>query len=74
MSHRDPAELEGFREQGLAASTRDEFLRSARATRRWEHDHGVDVDSILAWIDSLRALFGDREADRRPWQGDDFRL
>ena len=72
MSPRD--DLEAFREQGLAAAARDEFARSARATQGWEHEHRLDVDSILAWIDSLRVLFGDPPADRRPWRGDDFRL
>jgi hypothetical protein len=67
-------ELDGFRAEGLAAGAREEFLRSTRATQRWEQGHRVDVDSILAWIGSLRALFGDPEVDRRPWQGDDFRL
>ena len=74
MSPHPREELEALREDALSATRRADFERSARATERWERAHAADVESILAWIDSLRALFGDPPADRRPWRGDDFRL
>jgi hypothetical protein len=68
------AELESLRAQPLSAAERAEWRASARATAAWDRRHAADVDAILAWIDGLRAAFGDPPVDRRPWRGDDFRL
>lgn len=51
-----------------------EFERSQQAVRRWEREHPTTIDSILDWIDQLRAVFGEPAVNREPWRGDDFRL
>ena len=73
MSGRDE-ELESMREDGLSAEIRRQFQASAEATSRWDRAHPLDVNAILDWIEELRMMFGDPKVDRRPWQGNDFRI
>ena len=70
----DPAELESLREDGLDPARGRAFADAERACRRWERDHPMDLEGLLAWIEQLRAAFGDAPVDRTPWRGDDFRL
>ena len=58
----------------LSESARRELKASARATEAWDRAHPTTLESILDWVDQLRALFGDPPVDRRPWRGGDFRL
>jgi hypothetical protein len=69
-----PEELEELRADGLSPERRREFEAAALAARRFEQARPGGIEEILHWIDELRALFGDPPIDRRPWQGDDFRL
>jgi len=73
MSRRDE-ELESMREDGFSAEIRRQFQASAEATARWDRAHPLDVNAILDWIEQLREAFGDPKVDRRPWQGNDFRI
>jgi hypothetical protein len=71
----DPEDdLEAFRQEGLSKARRDAFRAAAEAEVAWDRAHPVDLEGILAFIDQLRALFGDPPVDRAPWQGNDFRL
>lgn len=74
MSGGRQAELEAMRWEALAPECRAAMRRSAEAVAAWERDHPSDVGAALAWIDELRAVFGDPPVDRTPWRGDDFRL
>jgi hypothetical protein len=67
-------ELESLRADGISAARRAEFRVAEEATRAWDRAHPADLEAILAWIDELRALFGDPPVDRTPWRGEDFRL
>jgi hypothetical protein len=69
-----PEEDDAMREVALAEAERRDFAAAARATERWDRAHPTTLDSTLAWVDELRAAFGDPPVDRRPWRGDDFRL
>jgi hypothetical protein len=68
------AELDSLREDGLSPERRRQFAASAQATARWDREHPTDLEAILAWIDELRAVFGDPPVDRTPWRASDFRL
>jgi hypothetical protein len=74
VSRLDPRELEELRQDGLSEERRLAFRASEEATRRREREAPVGLEGILGWIDELRALLGEPAVDRRPWQGDDFRL
>jgi hypothetical protein len=67
-------DLEEMRRDGLSAQVRERFSRSQQAVRRWEREHPTTIDSILDWIDQLRAVFGEPPVNLEPWRGDDFRL
>ena len=72
-------ELEQMREDGMSAEVREAFTAAEHASTVWERERGrartqLGIDEILAWIDELRAVFGEPEIDRRPWIGNDFRL
>jgi hypothetical protein len=67
-------DLAEFREEGRSAERQRAFRDADRKIREWESAHPQTLDSILDWIDQLRAVFGDPPVDRRPWSGDDFRL
>ena len=67
-------DLEDFRRYTLASDTRENFARSEQEGRAWKRAHPTTLDDLLAWIDSLRELFGDAPTDLEPWGGDDFRL
>lgn len=67
-------DLETFRREGLSTARRDAFRAAAQAEGAWDRAHPVDIEGILAFIDQLRALFGDPPVDRAPWRGNDFRL
>jgi hypothetical protein len=73
MSQRDE-ELESMRDDALSDASRRAFRASAEATARWDRAHPLDVNAILDWIEELRMMFGDPKVDRRPWQGNDFRI
>lgn len=74
MSEARRLELESLRAEGVGRAARDEWSASAKATADWDRRHAADIEAILAWIDGLRAAFGDSPVDRRPWRGSDFRL
>ncbi len=79
MSRLTPEQLEEMREDGLSPEIREAFRAAERASDAWERKRGraqsqLGIDEILAWIDELRAVFGEPEVDRHPWVGDDFRL
>jgi hypothetical protein len=67
-------ELEEMRRDALSDDARRAFRDSANAIQGWEREHPLDLADTLAWIDELRALFGDPPVDRSPWRGSDFRL
>lgn len=67
-------ELETLRDDGLSPDRQRDFTEAARAATDWERTHPQGIEGILAFVDGLRALFGDPPVDRRPWQGDDFRI
>jgi hypothetical protein len=71
---RPPLELEEMREDGLSDERRRQFRASAEASERWDRAHPQSIDDILAFIDQLRAAFGEPPVDRRPWRGNDFRI
>lgn len=74
MSRSGAEELESLREETRSVERRRALRESARATARWDRRHPTDLVGVLAWIEELRALFGDPPVDRRPWRGEDFRL
>jgi hypothetical protein len=74
MSDTKSHDLEAFREEGLSAARRAAFRAATAAEDAWNRSHPVDLEGILAFIDQLRALFGDPPVDRTPWRGSDFRL
>jgi hypothetical protein len=67
-------ELDAMHEDVLAEAERRDLAAAARATERWDRAHPTTLDSTLAWVEQLRAAFGDPPVDRRPWRGADFRL
>ncbi len=67
-------ELESLREDGLSGERRRDFAAAARAVAAWEQAHPVGLEGILAFVDGLRALFGDPPVGREPWRGSDYRL
>ena len=71
LTERDYAEL---REDVLSEERRREFDASVRACEAWDRAHPVTLEGVLAWIDQIRAAFGEPQVDRTPWRGDDFRL
>ena len=58
----------------LVEGTAEEFAASRRAVEAWHREHPVSLPVLLAWIDSLRAIFGDPPIDRRPTAGNDYRI
>jgi hypothetical protein len=74
MSLARQQELETLREDGLAADRQRDFAAAERAVSAWERAHPQGLEGILAFVDGLRALFGDPPVDRRPWRGSDFRM
>lgn len=74
MSRLTVEERESFVSDGLSEARRRDFDASDRACREWERAHPISIEGILAWIDQLRAAFGDPPVDRTPWRGDDFRI
>ena len=67
-------ELETLRDDGLAPERKRDFAAAARAIAAWERAHPVGIEGILAFVEGLRALFGDPPVSREPWRGSDFRL
>jgi hypothetical protein len=74
MSFARQEELETLRQDGLATDRQRDFAAAARAATHWERAHPQGLEGILAFVDGLRALFGDPPVDRRPWRGTDFRI
>jgi hypothetical protein len=58
----------------LVEGSAAEFAASRRAVEAWQREHPVSLPALLAWIDSLRAVFGDPPVDLRPTAGDDYRI
>ena len=58
----------------LVEGSSEEFAASRRAVEAWQREHPVSLPALLAWIDALRAIFGDPPIDRRPTLGDDYRI
>jgi hypothetical protein len=58
----------------LVDGSDDEFAASRRAVEAWQRAHPVSFTGLLAWIDALRAVFGDPPIDRCPTRGDDYRI
>ena len=50
----------------LVEGSAEEFDASRRAVEAWQRQHPVSLPELLAWIDSLRALFGDRRSTGAP--------
>jgi len=72
-------QLEEMRVDGMSPRIRSDFADAEREIARWEHARGrarsqLGIEDMLAWVDALRAVFGEPEVDRRPWSGSDFRL
>jgi len=61
-------------ERVLVEGSAEEFAASRRAVEAWQRQHPVSFPDLLAWIDSLRRVFGDPPVDRRPSVGDDYRI
>ena len=75
MSRPTRQEFESLREDGLSPERRRALRESARAGAPVEALRGgAGIEAILAWVDELRALFGDPPTNLRPWRGSDFRL
>ncbi len=70
----DSDELEGLRADAASPARARDFAASRRAVERWAREHPADLESALAWIETLRQIFGDPPVDRRPWRGSEFRL
>jgi hypothetical protein len=67
-------EMRDMREDALSGERAAEFELSLRAVREWERSHPMTLEQALAWMESLRRLFGDPPVDLEPWRGSDFRL
>jgi hypothetical protein len=68
-------ELESLREDGVSPERRRALRESSRAGAQIETLRGgAGIEAILAWVDELRAAFGDPPTNLRPWRGSDFRL
>ncbi len=74
MSGLTREEQESFRADGLSAARCRDFRASERACREADRARPISIEGILAWIDQLRAAFGEPPVDRTPWRGDDFRI
>ena len=70
----DRDELETMRADARSPALAREFTASRRAVEGWAREHPADLESALAWIETLRQIFGDPPVDRRPWRGNEFRL
>jgi hypothetical protein len=70
----DRDELEALRADAASRERARDFTASRRAVERWTREHPTDLESALAWIETLRQIFGDPPVDRRPWRGNEFRL
>ncbi len=58
----------------LVEGSAEEFAASRDAVEAWQRAHPVSFADLLAWVDALRAVFGDPPIDRRPTSGDDYRI
>ena len=75
MSRPTREELESLREDGLSPERRRALREAARAGAPPESPRGgPGIEAVLAWVDELRAVFGDPPPSLRPWRGSDFRL
>ncbi len=67
-------ELASLLADGRSEARRAALLASAKAVREWERAHPAGIEEVLAFVDELRALFGDPPVSSAPWRGTDFRI